>query len=669
MGGHAGGPYVRRIGLLVGVVVVAGIASTLLAWSLASRVERDRSARVFAEESVERINAVREAMHDSLQGLVAVNAFWRASEEVTEAEFVSFAREIRARQTQLGSVAWVPLSTPGDRERYPTRYEEPPGAGVGGTEPERRPVFDAALAAGRERFSGPIGSEGEGRLLAVLPVRRAGAAVEGFVVGTVLVERLLERALGSKRDVGIDVELLDGGAEGAPPVVRHAAGRSATADTPLRREETFVLGGRRWLVRTSAVAGHADSILPGGVLAVGLFGTAFVAATVLVLHRKNVALQREASERRRAEAARLAVERQMFETQKLESLGTFAGGVAHDFNNILTGILGNADLARRKLAPGHPATECLDRVLGASERAAALTGQLLDYVGRGGARRERIDLDAVIQDMRPLLVASIPRKVLLRLEPGGAIPRVEGDATQIRQVVANLVANGAEACDREGGTVTVRTGVSADGRCVLEVEDSGSGIDAETLARIFDPFFSTKFTGRGLGLAAVHGIVRAHAGNVSVDSRPGRGTIFRVDLPAAPEAVAGPEPVARPAATGAAILVVDDEPSIRELARAALEEEGFRVLEAADGTEAVALFLDRGAEIGLVLTDMTMPRMHGDEALAAIRAAGGEVPAVLMTGYSEVEAAGRFETLRLRGILKKPFLPAELVEKVRAALS
>jgi CheY-like chemotaxis protein len=312
----------------------------------------------------------------------------------------------------------------------------------------------------------------------------------------------------------------------------------------------------------------------------------------------------------------------------------------------------------------------MERVVAASERAATLTGQLLDYVGRSGMRRERVDLNAVVSGMGPLLVASIPRKVVLRMELGEPLPRVEADATQIRQVVANLVANGAEACDRDGGTVVVRTRASKDGeRCVLEVEDSGSGIDAETLARVFDPFFTTKFTGRGLGLAAVHGIVRAHGGSVGVDSTPGRGTTFRVELPSSPVVAAAPVSAPRRARPDAAILVVDDEPAIRELARAALEGEGFRVLEASDGTEAVALYFDRRDDIGLVLTDMTMPRMHGDEALAAIRAAGGEVRAVLMTGYSEGEAAARFESLGLRGILTKPFLPAELVEKVRAALA
>jgi signal transduction histidine kinase/CheY-like chemotaxis protein len=621
---------------------------------------------------------------------VAVGALWRASEVVTASEFESFARAMRERHVHLDRLAWVPRAYRDGREVYQVEFVEPPAEGTAlrgldlGSDPERRRAFEAAAATGREQLTGPVRlltapHAGEA-IFGVFPVRRsgAGAGIDGFAVATVLVDRLLERALGGMRDAGLDLELADGGPAGSAGPGRSLAVRRSLRGGggagPLRQEASFDLAGRTWIVRTVARSvdpARGRSTLPVGVLAGGFLATGFVVAVFRVLARKNAALEREVSERRRAERASLALERQMFETQKLESLGTFAGGVAHDFNNILTGVLGNADLALRKIGAGHPASEHLKRVIAASERAATLTGQLLDYVGRGAASRERIDVGALVRDLGPLLVASISRKVALRLEPGAGTPRIDGDPTQVRQVVVNLVANGAEACDVAGGTVVVRTTASPDGaNCVLEVEDSGSGIDAETLARIFDPFFTTKFTGRGLGLAAVHGIVRAHGGSIRVDSRPGRGTTFRVEFPAAPESPARAEAVpARVVPAAGAILVVDDEPVIRELVRAALEGEGHEVLEASDGSEAVSLFLERRHDIRLVVTDLTMPRMHGDEALAAIRAAGGELPAVLMTGYSEGEAAARFEALELRGILKKPFLRAELLETVRAALS
>ena len=667
--------------------MIGGAAATLLAWRLAVRVERDRAVRVLVEESGERGAAMRRVMDESVQGLVAVAALWRASEDVTASEFASFARAIRERQPHLETVAWVPHEERGGREVFEIGFVEPPErspalAGVDlGSDPGRRDAFELARVSGREQvtesvrpFHSPDSGPGLFLVFPVPPLRPSRP--DGFIVGTFVAGRLLERALEGLSEPGIVIELADAGAIGSPRVDRPLArrGPAAMGRSALRHEESFVLAGRRWIVRTAAephelVRGR--SILPPAVLVGGLVATLFVAGAVRVLARTNAQLEREASERRRAEQDRVALERQMFETQKLESLGTFAGGVAHDFNNILTGILGNADLALRKLGTDSPAADHLERVIAASERAATLTGQLLDYIGRGAASRDRIDVAALVRDLAPLLVASIPRKVSLLLETEESTPRIDGDPTQLRQIVANLVANGAEACDAAGGKVVVRTAPSPDGaRCVLEVEDSGSGIDEETLARIFDPFFTTKFTGRGLGLAAVDGIVRAHAGAIRVDSRPGRGTTFRVELPAAPEP--RPRPVPAPASSavrGRAVLVVDDEPLIRELVRAALEGDGHEVLEAADGSEAVSVFLARRDDIRLVVTDLTMPRMHGDEALAAIRAAGGELPAVLMTGYSEGEASARFESLGLRCILKKPFLRAELLEKVRAALS
>jgi PAS domain S-box-containing protein len=240
---------------------------------------------------------------------------------------------------------------------------------------------------------------------------------------------------------------------------------------------------------------------------------------------------------------RKRIEQQLRETQKLESIGVLAGGIAHDFNNLLTGILGNMSLAMEQVPPGDPVRELLGRSLRSSERAAELVRQLLAYAGKGRFIVEPIDLSALVRELSPLLMTSIPKPVRFELELAAELPLIEGDFVQIEQIVINLATNAAEAIGNRAGTVLIRTGVRdvvaqngelAPGRYVyLEVRDDGCGMDKATQAQIFDPFFSTKFTGRGLGLAAVSGIVRGHCGAIHVTSEPGKGSTFEVLLPAA----------------------------------------------------------------------------------------------------------------------------------------
>jgi PAS domain S-box-containing protein len=377
-------------------------------------------------------------------------------------------------------------------------------------------------------------------------------------------------------------------------------------------------------------------------------------------------------------------ERQVREAQKLESLGVLAGGIAHDFNNLLTGILGNASLAAEALPERSEVRGMVDRVVEASERAAQLTRQMLAYSGQGQFVIERIDISRAVEELVPLLSMSIPKKVHLRLELGRDMVPVEADPGQIQQVIMNLVLNAAEAIGEDKpGLILVSTSprtIEAGGTeghfavaevepgayVSLEVADTGIGMDEETRKRMFEPFFSTKFTGRGLGMAAVMGIVRGHRGAIQVDSTPGRGTTVRVLLKGAGTArQAGAARQER----GALILVVDDEEMVRGMARAALERHGYATLLVNNGKEAVEVCRARAPELALMLLDMTMPEMSGAEALAEIRRIRPDLPAVVLSGYTESDVRRRFAGFKLDGFLQKPFTAGALIHCVRTALA
>ncbi len=236
---------------------------------------------------------------------------------------------------------------------------------------------------------------------------------------------------------------------------------------------------------------------------------------------------------------RHALERQIRDTERLQSVGRLAAGIAHQFNNILTSVIGYGELAKAKLPPDHEVRSLLATVLSASQRAAKLTSQLLAYAGKGTFVVERIDLSALVSKSRDLLEASLPANVKLAVEIAGTPLPFDGDPAQLQQVLMNLVANAAEAIGEAPGTIFVRAAMD-NGQAALEVEDTGCGMDQETLSRIFEPFFSTKFLGRGLGLPAVQGIARSYGGTVLVDSAPCRGSRFRVLLPLAQKRVSAP---------------------------------------------------------------------------------------------------------------------------------
>ena len=384
---------------------------------------------------------------------------------------------------------------------------------------------------------------------------------------------------------------------------------------------------------------------------------------------------------------RRRIEEQLRHTQKLESLGVLAGGVAHDFNNLLTGILGNASLALEGTKPHSSDRLLMEEVMKAAERAADLTRQLLAYAGKGRFVMRTVNLSEMVREISGLVQTSIPKTVQVRLQLADPLPGIDADPGQLQQIVMNLVINGAEAIGPEGGTVLVRTaeqdvdeqylgtmslapGSLKPGKHVcLEVHDTGSGMDAETIGKIFDPFFTTKFAGRGLGLSAVLGIVNAHKGALKVYSVPGEGTTFKVLFPASlvPLVVPQSEAFSDLAGSGT-VLVVDDEDVVRQTAKHTLERYGYRVLTAEDGSKAVDLYQQQPSEIALVLLDLTMPVMSGQEALRRMQSIHPQVRVLLSSGYNEVEAVQRFAGKGLAGFIQKPYTAAALAEKVKEVI-
>jgi PAS domain S-box-containing protein len=381
------------------------------------------------------------------------------------------------------------------------------------------------------------------------------------------------------------------------------------------------------------------------------------------------------------------VEKHLQQTQRLESLGVLAGGIAHDFNNLLTGILGNISLALEGVSTNHPARLPLRNALGASERASDLTRQLLAYAGKGRFVIEPVNISGLIREIGELIQASIPKNVQLRLDLAPDLPYIEADASQLQQLIMNLVINGAEAIGEDkSGAVLVTTGVQdvdeaylrstigfdiEPGRYVtLEVHDTGAGMDRAIISRIFDPFFTTKFTGRGLGLAAVQGIVRGHKGTLKVYSQPGTGSTFKVLLPVtAKQPSAQPSPPSAESLEGdATILVVDDEQIVRHTAKAMLERYGYTVLVAENGKEGLDLFRLLADKVALIMLDMTMPVMSGEETLRNLRLIQPGVKVLLSSGYNEAEAIRRFTGKGLVGFIQKPYSALHLVRTVRRAL-
>lgn len=376
-------------------------------------------------------------------------------------------------------------------------------------------------------------------------------------------------------------------------------------------------------------------------------------------------------------------ERKRFEdklrhTQKLESLGVLAGGIAHDFNNLLVAILGNASLARSLPECDGKIAALLEEVELGARRAADLTKQMLDYAGQGRSRIESVELPAVVREMAKLVKALIPKLVVLHHHVQEGLPQIDADPTQLRQVILNLITNAAEAIGQRSGRIVVSVeqhylsqaeldlclGAAVPGEFVcLEVTDDGAGMDSITAARVFDPFFTTKFKGRGLGMAAVLGIVRGHRGAIRIESREGMGTRVRTFFPAPRQEV---ELAAASGDEHATVLIVDDDDGVRALGKAVLASAGYQVVTAANGSEGLRMFERYGAQLKLILMDVTMPGLDGFEALRRIRERGSAIPVLLTSGY-EVDASAA-ASASSSGILEKPYDVGQLLEAVRRAL-
>jgi len=387
------------------------------------------------------------------------------------------------------------------------------------------------------------------------------------------------------------------------------------------------------------------------------------------------AIMRDITERKKMEEERRRIDVRVREVQKLESLGVLAGGIAHDFNNLLMAVLGRADLALLSLSEGSPAYEHVEEIIRASHRAAELCQQMLAYSGRGRFVVKRHDLSEIVREMGQILDVSVSKNALVRYSLADNLPAVEADATQISQVVMNLIINASDALDEMRGIITITTGVAQCDEAFLaesylddklpggtyvylEVSDTGCGMDSETQSRIFDPFFSRKFTGRGLGLAAVMGIVRGHKGAIKVSSEAGKGTTFKIFLPAVEWKAGDKAKVEEPAVSpqiGGTILLVDDDPYIRDVASEMLLQLGFQVLIAANGLEGLNVFKIHGKKIACVILDLTMPEMDGEEAFRELRKMQSDVRVILSSGYNEQEATKRFVGRGLAGFIQKPY--------------
>ena len=393
------------------------------------------------------------------------------------------------------------------------------------------------------------------------------------------------------------------------------------------------------------------------------------------------------TERKRLAEQEARLQAQIQQSQKLESLGLLAGGVAHDFNNLLMGVLGNASIMLMDMGPEAPHFQHLKGIETAARRAAELCQQMLAYSGKGRFVVRPVDVSEVVLGTVRLLEASIPKHVALKYDCDAVERAVEADIVQLRQIVMNLVLNAADAIGERRGMITIRTGAMYcdtdylgstffDDRLLpghfafIEISDTGSGMDRDTRTHMFDPFFSTKSHGRGLGLAAVLGIVRGHKGAIKVYSELNVGTTIKVilpvsELPAQPLDQEGAS-VRAPALSGR-VLIIDDEPMILNIASEILEHAGFSVITAADGEEGLAKFREH-PDTNLVLLDLTMPRMSGDDVFRELRKLKPTVRVLLSSGYNEQDTTSRFAGKGLAGFIQKPYGAEQLVEAVRTVL-
>jgi len=371
--------------------------------------------------------------------------------------------------------------------------------------------------------------------------------------------------------------------------------------------------------------------------------------------------------------------------QRLESLGVLAGGIAHDFNNLLTAVMGHAALARMGMNPMDACMDHITAIEDTSQRAADLCNQMLAYSGKGRFVVQPVDLSCLVHEMVRLLEVSIHKGVVMRYELADGLPAIDADLAQLQQVIMNLVINANEAIGNRSGMIMLTTGLMhadesylrsvyveeealSPGRYVyLEVSDTGCGMDETTIRRIFEPFYTTKFTGRGLGMSAILGIVRGHHGAIKLYTEQGKGSSLKVLFPVSDGAAIALQQdggIDSEQRGEGLILLVDDEETVREVAAMMLEQAGYRVIHAVDGVDGVEKLKLHVDEIYCVLLDMTMPRMGGAEAFSEMRRIKPDVRVILTSGYNEQSATQRFAGKGLAGFVQKPYRPDVLLARI-----
>ena len=393
------------------------------------------------------------------------------------------------------------------------------------------------------------------------------------------------------------------------------------------------------------------------------------------------------TDRKKSEEDRYALEQKFQQTQRLESLGVLTGGIAHDFNNILTVIVGNCSLA--KMNPGNEKSY-LPNIEMAAARATELCRQMLAYAGKTQTTKTEVNLSILVDEIVSMLKTTLPHNTVIKPHLSADLPCINADASQIRQVVMNLIINASEAIGKVQGEVNIslaKTTIIAGspvndyhGRSIpsgayvcLEITDNGCGMDEQTKLRIFEPFFTTKFTGRGLGMSAVIGIISSHGGALQLFSHLGQGTTFKVYLPVPTSDPAGagrlglPTPSAPWQGSGI-ILLVEDEDQVRLIAKTLLLKFGFTVLEAVNGKEALELYQKNADDIRLVLTDMGMPVMDGYELFYELKNRNSKLPIIVSSGFADTEVTSRIGSDNIAGFINKPYNPEQLLEVLKGVV-
>jgi PAS domain S-box-containing protein len=410
--------------------------------------------------------------------------------------------------------------------------------------------------------------------------------------------------------------------------------------------------------------------------------------TSVVFYREEGILEGtilDITELKQAEEEKQSLVKQLHQAQKLESLGVLAGGIAHDFNNILAVIICNCSLAMQR---PKMAEELIPEIETAAQRAAGLCRQMLAYAGKAQFVESHVDVTALLDDMLSMLKSTLPQNVTIKPYLSGDIPSIKADASQIRQIVMNLIINASEAIGEDQGDIVVsltKTTIGAEqpekdhlGKTItdgpyicLEITDTGCGMDDETKRRIFEPFYTTKFVGRGLGMSAVLGIITSHKGALQFTSQPGHGTTFKVYLPvqngeSCVESLQQTTPA--PWQGSGTILLVEDEPQLIAVAKTLLEVLGFSVIEASNGIEAIKQFRKNAEEIRLVLTDIGMPRMGGYELIAELKKINPELPIVVSSGFGDTVVTSKIAPGDIAGLISKPYNFDQLREVLKGVV-